>query len=207
MISENRWAPTRKLTLNTHTWWDKWVQLLLFYAWGLSLSHLQVPEVMDWRILLYLMFPYCIQWWEAMWKVLFVTLASHKEVKEHLWDVQIQELKTENGSTFLAFVTSSSSNCLVLGAAISSKFPNSAFLRLYWTGTRPSAFMFFACVLSHFSRVRLCAIPWTVARQAPLSMGFFSQEYWNGLPCPPPGDLPDPGLNPCLLHLLGVLYH
>ena len=34
---------------------------------------------------------------------------------------------------------------------------------------------------------------WTVARQAPLSMGFSRQEYWNGLPFPPPGDLPDPG--------------
>ena len=38
-----------------------------------------------------------------------------------------------------------------------------------------------------------CAIPWTVARQAPLSMGFSRSEYWSGLPYPPPGDLPDPG--------------
>ena len=36
--------------------------------------------------------------------------------------------------------------------------------------------------------------PWTVARQAPLYMGFSRQEYWNGLPCPPPGDLPNPGI-------------
>ena len=36
--------------------------------------------------------------------------------------------------------------------------------------------------------------PTTVARQAPLSMGFSRQEYWSGLPCPPPGDLPDPGI-------------
>ena len=36
--------------------------------------------------------------------------------------------------------------------------------------------------------------PWTIACQAPLSMGFFRQEYWSGLSCPPPGDLPDPGL-------------
>ena len=35
---------------------------------------------------------------------------------------------------------------------------------------------------------------WTVAIQAPLSMEFFRQEYWSGLPCPPPGDLPDPGV-------------
>ena len=37
---------------------------------------------------------------------------------------------------------------------------------------------------------------WTVARQAPLSMGVSRQEYWSGLPCPPPGDLPDPGIKP-----------
>ena len=37
---------------------------------------------------------------------------------------------------------------------------------------------------------------WTVAHQAPLSMGFSKQEYWNGFPCPPPRDLPAPGLNP-----------
>ena len=38
------------------------------------------------------------------------------------------------------------------------------------------------------------ATPWTVAHQAPLSMGLLGQEYWNGLPFPPPGDLPDPGI-------------
>ena len=38
--------------------------------------------------------------------------------------------------------------------------------------------------------------PWTIARQAPLSMDFSRQENWSGLPCPPPGDLPDPGMEP-----------
>ena len=38
--------------------------------------------------------------------------------------------------------------------------------------------------------------PWTVARQAPLSMAFSRQEHWSGLPFPPPGDLPDPGIEP-----------
>ena len=38
--------------------------------------------------------------------------------------------------------------------------------------------------------------PWTFARQAPLSMGFPRQEYWNGLPFPSPGDLPNPGIEP-----------
>ena len=51
----------------------------------------------------------------------------------------------------------------------------------------------FVCVLSHFSRVQLFANLWPVAHQAPLSMGFSRQEYWSGLPCLPPGDLPDPG--------------
>ena len=48
-------------------------------------------------------------------------------------------------------------------------------------------------MLIHFSCVRLFAIPWTVVHQAPLSMGFSRQEYWSGLPCPPPGDLPHSG--------------
>ena len=50
------------------------------------------------------------------------------------------------------------------------------------------------CMLSHFSHVWLCATPWTVAHQPPLSMGFSRQEYWSGVPFPPPGDLPDPGI-------------
>ena len=49
---------------------------------------------------------------------------------------------------------------------------------------------------SRFSHIGLFATPWTVAHQAPLSMGFSRQEYWSGLPCPPPGDLPDPGMEP-----------
>ena len=46
------------------------------------------------------------------------------------------------------------------------------------------------------SRVRLFATPWTVAYQAPPSMGFSRQEYWSGVPFPSPGDLPDPGIKP-----------
>ena len=46
------------------------------------------------------------------------------------------------------------------------------------------------------SRVQLSVTPWTVALQAPLSMGFFRHEHWSGLPCPPPGDLPNPGMEP-----------
>ena len=43
--------------------------------------------------------------------------------------------------------------------------------------------------------------PWTIAHQAPLSMGFFRQECWSGLPFPSPGDLPDPGIEPWSLAL------
>ena len=67
------------------------------------------------------------------------------------------------------------------------------------------------CVLRHH---RPFATPWTVAHQAPLSMGFSRQEYWSGLPFPPPGDLPDPGITAsacvhmhplCLLHCRWIL--
>ena len=48
--------------------------------------------------------------------------------------------------------------------------------------------------------------PWTVASQAPLSVGLPRQEYWRGLPFPSPGDLPDPGMEPHLLHCRWILY-
>ena len=48
------------------------------------------------------------------------------------------------------------------------------------------------------SHVRLFATPWTVGRQAPLSMGFSRQEYWSGLPYPSPGNVPDPEIEPCI---------
>ena len=54
----------------------------------------------------------------------------------------------------------------------------------------------YACVLTHFSRVQLFATLWTVACQAPLSLGFPSQEHWSGLPFPSPDDLPYPGIEP-----------
>ena len=53
-----------------------------------------------------------------------------------------------------------------------------------------------ACVLSRFSHVPLFVTLWTVAHQAPLSMGFSRQEHWSGLPCPPPRDLLDPEIKP-----------
>ena len=55
------------------------------------------------------------------------------------------------------------------------------------------------CMLSSLSRVWLFAAPWTVVHQAPLSVGFSRQEYWSGLPCLPPGNLPDPEIEPTSL--------
>ena len=50
------------------------------------------------------------------------------------------------------------------------------------------------------------ATPWTIARQAPLSMGFSRQEYWRGLPFPSPGDLPQPGTKPVFPALAGKFF-
>ena len=59
------------------------------------------------------------------------------------------------------------------------------------------------CVLCDFSCVQFFATLCTVARQAPLSMGLSKQEQWSVLPCPPPGDLPDPGIQPTSPALAG----
>ena len=64
-------------------------------------------------------------------------------------------------------------------------------------------------LLSRFSRVQFCVTLWTVARQTPMSTGFSRQDYWSGLPHPPPGNLSYPGIKPtslCLLrHQVGFL--
>ena len=67
-----------------------------------------------------------------------------------------------------------------------------------------------ACLVLHILHVCACAlsvmfdsaIPWTVAHQAPLSMGFSKQEYWSGLPFPPPGDVPNAGIESMSLESL-----
>ena len=61
-------------------------------------------------------------------------------------------------------------------------------------------------ILFLFSHVRLSATPWTIAHQAPLSMGFPRQEYWSGLPFLSPGNLPDPGIKPEFPALEGGLF-
>ena len=61
-------------------------------------------------------------------------------------------------------------------------------------------------MVSRFSHVQLFVMLWTVAHQASLSIGFPSQEYWNGLPYPSPGDLPDPGIEPMSPALTGGFF-
>ena len=65
-----------------------------------------------------------------------------------------------------------------------------------------SPFHTISCICLHVQllrRVQLFVTLWTIARQAPLSMGFSRQEYWSGLPCSPPGGLPNPGTEPVSL--------
>ena len=57
------------------------------------------------------------------------------------------------------------------------------------------------CMINHFSHVRLFGTQWTVASQAPLSLGSSRQQYWNGLPFPSPSDLPNAGFKPTSLAL------
>ena len=63
-----------------------------------------------------------------------------------------------------------------------------------------------ACVLSRFSHVQLFVTLWTVACQVPLSMGFFRQEYWNGLPCPPPEESSQPKDRTCISWIAGGFF-
>ena len=63
---------------------------------------------------------------------------------------------------------------------------------------------FGACMLSCSSQVRLFVTLWTIACQAPLSMRFSRQEYWSGLPCPPPEDLPNPVTEPGASHIFCI---
>ena len=79
----------------------------------------------------------------------------------------------------------------------------------YLVLTRNEAVTLATICAQSLSRVQLFATPWTVTCQTPLSMGFSRQEYWRGLPCPSPGHLPDPGIEPtlsCLLHWQAVSY-
>ena len=104
------------------------------------------------------------------------------------------------------------------GKQKSQKNPRSPWKDVSWHSAIPSKAVIFLqalfcmafphpvclCVLSCFSRVWLYVTLWTVAHQAPLSIGFSRQEYWSGLPFPPPGNLPNPGIEPTSLASLAL---
>ena len=86
----------------------------------------------------------------------------------------------------------------MLSRLVITFLPRSKRLLILWLQS-PSAviqlcYPVHGCELSCFSQVQLFATLWTIVRQTPLSTGFSKQEYWSRLPCPPPGDLPDPGI-------------
>ena len=94
---------------------------------------------------------------------------------------------------------------------------NADFIILNWAGTleaaewadcqRAATIIIGTCMRAQsLSRLWLFATPWTVARQAPLCMGFPRQEYWSRLPFPPPGDLPVPGIEPTYPALTGRFF-
>ena len=75
-----------------------------------------------------------------------------------------------------------------------------SFRRSYFVSTSFNViFSLVLLLLNHFSHIQLLATPWTIACQAPLSIGFSRQEYWSGLTCPPPGNLPNRGIKPASL--------
>ena len=77
------------------------------------------------------------------------------------------------------------------------------------TCTHMCAFIYMCTYKQVHTQAQLCLTlcdPMSVAHQAPLSMGLSSQEYWSGLPCPPPGHLPNPEIDPGFLHCRWILY-
>ena len=132
--------------------------------------------------------------------VLKVTLRAHFFISISYWEENL----------FTSFVHFLKLNCLLLHL-LSFKISlcileSSLSLHMGFT----SIFSVCTCMPNHFSHVQICATLWTVAHQAPLSMGFSRQGYWSGLLFPPPEDLPHPGIKP-MFHTSctgrQVLYH
>ena len=98
----------------------------------------------------------------------------------------------------LASVPTTPPNCLLM---ILLSFSQHSFFSLQWDFL-PSFPFRMLLLLSHFSHVRLCATPWTIAHQAPPSLGFSRQEHWSGLPFLSPGSS-----QPRDLHCRQILYH
>ena len=94
-------------------------------------------------------------------------------------------------------ITCSTALCIFQKVIFSQAFYNHSFSN--WSCPQTLLDCLCACMLSHFSHIQLFATLWSVAGQEPLSMGFSRQEHCSGLPCPPPGGLPDPGIKTSFL--------
>jgi len=121
------------------------------------------------------------------------------QLKRILWLVWSSILTTETVSISPRMQASFLIICIFTGVALLISFKNFPFAFTTWlivSCNRPSlwpisafninSFLIKLLLLSYFSRVRLCATPWTAAHQAPPSMGFSRQEYWSGVPLPSP---------------------
>ena len=118
---------------------------------------------------------------KTFYKSLINSTFSITEICIHLVKIKVLELQTL---------------CLALSERIKNEYMTNLLSLMKNDQIHYQTIYVQACMLSRFSRVRFFVTPWTVAHQALLSMGFSRQDYWSGLPCPPPGDLPDPGIEP-----------
>ena len=97
----------------------------------------------------------------------------------------------------LLYLSAFSSDILVAWNTMSSSLPSFYLMIVLYSSCKfPLRRFLHVCVLSRLSHVQLYVTLWTVAHQAPPSMGFSRQEQWSGLPCPPAGELPDAGVTP-----------
>ena len=126
------------------------------------------------------------------------------------WPGEFHGLYSESFSQVLLFVSFFSIEVCLVYNVVNNWFyiymPLHIYIHIY------SVIYIYVCVYTSpwaasLSRVWLFATPWTIAFQAPLSMEFSRQEYWSELPCPPPGDLPNPGVEPRSLALRVILYY
>ena len=116
-------------------------------------------------------------------------------VAQHCKMINATKLYFKRTNFFLYFTTIKREKKILVCSLVPSLSPSLQILRIRISLTLFSQALTCVCVQS-LSCIHLFATLWDAARQVSLSMGFFRQESWSGLPFPPPGDLPDPGIEP-----------
>ena len=136
--------------------------------------------------------------WPWVPKMARLSFTSGKiSTQEGVLNVWPERALAKNGSALLCFLCGCHNPQLPQQVFVSGKNSPNGQTSAAWPKTWLSysfPICVHACMLSHYSRVWFFVTLWTVAHQAPLSMGLSRQEYWSGLPCPPPGDLPNQGI-------------